>query len=181
MSAKFQEKQEKDLFEQFQGSESKVNKKTRLLIPRIKDSIIVTYENTIFIAITFLIACIICFSLGVEKGRQDRSRLQSIGKIAVLETGTLDVARGKQDTENIIPDTKKAGSGDKGYVVQLAAFKNREPAEREAEKLRKDGYAADIKKSDEYYQLYIGTFNNKEEAERLRGKLKNRYSDCYVK
>ena len=67
------------------------------------------------------------------------------------------------------------------YILQLAAFKARGAAEQGREKLRIQGYKADIKKSGDYYQLYIGGFSEKKHAEQLEKKLKETYKDCYVK
>ena len=63
--------QEKDLFEQFQDADKNIKRKTRFLLPRIKDRLTITYENIIFLLIGFVISSIIFFSLGVEKGRKD--------------------------------------------------------------------------------------------------------------
>lgn len=165
MGARSREKQEKDLFEQFQGAEKNVHKKTKLLIPRIRESVTVSYENMVFLLIAFLISGIICFSLGVEKGRHETPGIGSAGKITVIDAAPAPEARVR----------------DEGYVIQLAAFKTQAPAEREMENLRKAGYSAGVKKSGEFYQLYVGAFKKKEEADRLRERLKAKYNDCYVK
>ena len=45
----------------------------------------------------------------------------------------------------------------------------------------KEGYNADIRESGKYYQLYVGGFATETEADRLKKKLRNKYSDSYVK
>lgn len=176
MSAKFQGRQEKDLFEQFQGTEKKVRTKTRFLIPRIKDSITVSYENIIFLSISLLIVCIICFSLGVEKGRRESGLLTPAGNIAVLDISRDNEKVSREPLVSVETPARTEGK----HVLQLAAFRGLGPAERERDDLRRDGYNADIRKSGEYYQLYVGGLATKTEAERLKEKLRNRYNDCYV-
>lgn len=174
MSAKFQEKQEKDLFEQFHGAEKKVSKKTGFLIPRIKDSIVIHHENIVFFSIGFLVSCIICFSLGVEKGRRDMVRATTpVERIIVAGAEKQKPARARITTETVPAETK-------GFVVQLATVKNKSSAEKEVNKLISDGYNARVRKSGEYYQIYVGVFNKEAEADSLKQKLISRYNDCYV-
>ncbi|MBU1888136.1 MAG: SPOR domain-containing protein [Candidatus Omnitrophica bacterium] len=176
MSAKFQGKQEKDLFEQFQGTEKKVLKKTRFLIPRIKNSIEVSYENIIFLSIGLLIACIVFFSLGVEKGRRE----VVLRAVPVRNIGMFSVNLDKKQDSSAPVVSKEIPVLPEGYTLQLASFRNRGPAEQERDKLRKEGYSADVKRSGEYYQVYIGGFDKRTEAERFKGKFINKYHDCYV-
>jgi hypothetical protein len=72
MNIKTQEKTQNDLFEQAQSADKKIRRKTRFLLPDVKNSMTVSYETAIFYIIGFVMACIIIFSLGVEKGRHDR-------------------------------------------------------------------------------------------------------------
>lgn len=71
MHIKPQDKTQVDLFEQAQSADKRIKRKTRFLLPDIKNSLTLSYEAVIFIMISFLMACIISFSLGVEKGRRD--------------------------------------------------------------------------------------------------------------
>ena len=54
MSARFQNKGEGDLFEQFQSADKKKSQKAKILLPRLKNSVSISYENIIFMAIGFL-------------------------------------------------------------------------------------------------------------------------------
>lgn len=168
MSARFQDRQERDLFGQSQVSDRKIRKKTKILLPNLKKSMTLSYEHVIFVAIGLAMSCIICFSLGVEKGRRetaagakDKRQVTRVEKIAVVEP--------------------RAVIEENNYIIQLAAFKAQGAAEQEREKLRKIGYKADIKRSGDYYQLYVGGFSEKKYAEQLEKKLKETYKDCYVK
>lgn len=71
MNIKTQEKTQFDLFEQGQSVDKKIRKKTRFLLPDVRNSVTVSYETMIFTMIGFLMVCIAAFALGVEKGRHD--------------------------------------------------------------------------------------------------------------
>ena len=153
---------EQDLFEQFQAADKKIRRKTRFLLPRIKDSLTITYENIIFLLIGFVISCIIFFSLGVEKGRRDINREPA--------TPTARVTH----EEKPLPLKE-------GFAIQLAAFKTKGPAEEEMKRLRQEGFTAEVKRSGDYYQLYVGGFDKRNGAEKVLIKLRERYKDCYIK
>ena len=72
MSIKSQEKNQSDLFEQAQSVDKKMRRKTRFLLPDVKNNLTISYETMIFGMIGFVMVCIIAFSLGVEKGRHDQ-------------------------------------------------------------------------------------------------------------
>ena len=191
MSAKFQNKGEKDLFDQFQTADTKIRKKTKILLPSIKKSLSLSYENIIFITIGFVMSCIIFFSLGVEKGRQDIGRgVNNKGPRTsrfapaqnAQESSRQGTEQAKKQKKKVAqqPTDKKTRVKDE-YVVQLAAFKKSNSAKEEQGNLKKTGYHADIKRVGDFYQLYIGGFASKKKAEDLLSKLKTSYKDCYIK
>ncbi len=75
---KLQEKTQSDLFEQAHAVDKKLRRKTRFLLPDIRNSVTLSYETVIFVMIGFVMACIIAFSLGVEKGRCDEKKRRMI-------------------------------------------------------------------------------------------------------
>jgi len=78
MSIRQQDKTQSDLFEQAQAADKRIKRKTRFLLPDIKNSITISYETMIFVIIGFLMVCITAFSLGVEKGRHDEKKRRII-------------------------------------------------------------------------------------------------------
>lgn len=175
MNAKFQNRGEPDLFEQFQSTEKKTLKKPRFNLPYLKKSITLTYENIIFLVMGLIISCVIFFSLGVEKGRQDIARVNIKDK---KEEELVDFSRNIEAGEQKTEDREVRREG---YVIQLAAFKTQESAEREQGSLKESGYDACIKKSGDYYQLYVGRIDSMEKAQNLQRRLKEKYKDCYIK
>lgn len=173
--------QEKDLFEQFQEADKNIKRKTRFLLPRIKDCLTITYENIIFLLIGFVISCIIFFSLGVEKGRRDIDRGFSKGLFSTSSNNIIRAESRIVAESNDVQEKEKARSLRQEYVIQLAAFKTKSSAEEQMKKLRQDGFAAEVKKSGDYYQLYVGGFDKKTGAGKVLSKLRERYKDCYIK
>jgi len=169
MSPKFPDKAERDLFGDTQAADRKIRKKTRFLLPRIKKSTTVSYENIIFLSIGFVMSCVIFFSLGVEKGRRDVNHVRRQEETSNKQQATREE---KVETTD--------GQIQARYIIQLAAFKGLGSAKEEQVKLEKDGYAAGVRKSGDYYQVYISGFNEKQDAQRLLGRLKERYGDGYI-
>ena len=167
MSAKFQEAGEKDLFEQAHAADKKIKERTRLLLPDIKQSVSLSYENIVFLMITFVMSCIIFFSLGVEKGRRERA-ISNDTAIEYTEDSKKDIVRSAGVHQ-------PAGS----YIIQVAAFKKIESAEEARANLKKEGYASDIKKSNDYYQIYIGGVETEEAARKMLKQVRQKYSDSY--
>ena len=87
MNIKNQEKAQSDLFEQALTVDKKIRKKTRFLLPDVKNSTTISYETAIFYMIGFVMACIITFSLGVEKGRHD----EKIRRVIIPQQAGRDI------------------------------------------------------------------------------------------
>ena len=168
--------QEQDLFEQFQAADKKIKRKTRFFLPRIKDSLTITYENIIFLLIGFVISCIIFFSLGVEKGRRDINR-----EPTTPTAGVGHLRGGGGSAEPMRKPEEKPLPLKEGFAIQLAAFKTKGQAEEEMKRLRQEGFTAEVKRSGDYYQLYVGGFDKRNGAEKVLIKLRERYKDCYIK
>lgn len=97
---KTQEKNQFDLFDQAQTVDKKMRRKTRFLLPDVKNSMYISYETAILYMIGFVMACIIIFSLGVEKGRYDEKEKHSL----ILQQITRDAQL------SLKPEQKKGAS-----------------------------------------------------------------------
>ena len=172
MSAKFQDRGEKDLFDQFQTADTKIRKKTRSLLPIAKKTIIVSYENVIFFVIGFIMSCVIVFSLGVEKGKRQIDP-------ASRKDDTVKIEAGREKNADTILAKKKIEGNE--YIIQIAAFKKSSSAEEESARLKKEGYDARVKKSGVYYQVYVTGFMREENAQKLLEELRKKYKDCYMR
>lgn len=127
------------------------------------------YEKTILIIIGIVVTCIISFSLGVERGKN-----LSISSSLPIEQGQQIKSREETVKEPETPEKED-------YIIQLASYKTRTYAEREAELLRKKGLAPLILNKGSYAVLYVGNFPSRKTAQSLLSELKKRYNDCYIR
>lgn len=158
------------------------------------------HEKAILFIFAFITVAIISFSLGVEKGK----------KIAfsnsLLERAALPVAEQKQgnqvdkrdlvyseeealvkqakDKPKLALDSGKKGKKDaKGYTIQVASYKTKEFAQKEAEFLKRKGFKPLFLTKGSYTVLCVGSFLDYNAAASLLGELKKekRYSGCLIR
>jgi|GEM_PF-1213176 len=186
MSSPLRHKTESDLFEGFESVDKKIHDKAKLLLPDIRKSITISYENLVFFIILFIMSGIIFFMLGVEKGRYDIiCRLKKERKIYTSSTARKEprneIIQKVGLTQGQIQQAPKETDKVKGlYIIQVASFKDKAIAEKEMMALRKVGLNANIKISGDYYRLYIDDIKTERDAKIVLNKLKDRYHDCYI-
>lgn len=66
------------------------------------------------------------------------------------------------------------------YRVQTGAYRNRENADRQLEKLKKEGYPAFITEKGGYYLVQVGAFRNLSNAVRMEGILRSSGYQTYI-
>ncbi|MFH1305266.1 MAG: SPOR domain-containing protein [Candidatus Omnitrophota bacterium] len=71
--------------------------------------------------------------------------------------------------------------GDKEYIVQLAAFKNRVSAQEAADKLKTEGIGASMERKGDWFQVYAGGYRTIGEAQEAKQGFSESYSDCYIR
>ncbi|MBI4708572.1 MAG: SPOR domain-containing protein [Candidatus Omnitrophica bacterium] len=146
-----------------------------------------TFEKTIMIIIATAVISIISFSLGVEKGKH-------LSKLDLKKDRQLDISTIKQRVETpvvspvqtqTVPQQIKTPAPaileKQGYTIQLASYKTKISAQKEAESLKKRGLLPFVIIKGSYAVLCVGNFNNKETAQSLLSQLKNRYRGCYIR
>jgi hypothetical protein len=134
------------------------------------------YEKIILVIIGTVIIGIVSFSLGVEKGK-------NIVFIPAKKPISDTVIKENSDTKDKdAMDLKKQDIPRKqDYIIQLASYKTRSFAQKEAEALKKKGFLPILFSKKGYTVLCIGNFANKEKAQSLLSELKKRYKDCYIR
>lgn len=143
------------------------------------------WEKTIFIIIGIIVTGIISFSLGVEKGKKI-ALLRSDYRAAVPAQSTpVPQVKTKlqepKETPAVLPSPKpQIKEYIQGYAIQLASYKTRSYAQREAEALKKRGLTPSILSKGSYVVLYVGNFSDKQTAQSALSKLRKRYSDCRI-
>jgi len=146
------------------------------------------FEKTIMLIIAIAVISIISFSLGVEKGKRLSSlnpkqntpvniqALQPKTEIPVVVPVQTQITPKQNDLTipAVIPERQK-------YTIQLASYKTKIGAQKEAELLKKRGFLPFVITKGSFTVLCVGNFNNKEKAQSLLSQLKNRYRGCYIR
>jgi hypothetical protein len=132
------------------------------------------YEKTILIIIGIVITGIISFSLGVDKGRRlSSSNNNSRFDFALMRPVTAPAGSIKEE-----PKVKEYIAV---YTIQLASYRTKTSAQKEAETLKKKGLPPLILSKGGYAVLCVGSFSNKDAAQSTLSELKKRYQDCYIR
>jgi len=109
------------------------------------------YEKVLLIVMAFSLSGILCFSLGVERGRRlNGAGMFSQGKFA-------------------------------SYTIQLSAYKNKEEALKEMIFLKEKGFLPQAFKKGDYIVLCVGKFSNLESAQPLLEQLQRTYAGCHIR
>jgi cell division protein FtsN len=166
------------------------------------------YEKTLLIIIGIAVTSIISFSLGVEKGKQVALKKNNAAFDIALKTNEAGLRQPlRQPAQQnvpaavkvkpnvqpvikpVVPVTEdrnivaippvKATMG--SYTVQVASYKTRSYAQKEAQALEKQGFSTVILSKGNYIVLCVGNFNSKEKAQSLVSQLQKRYQGCMVR
>jgi len=127
------------------------------------------YEKTILIILVMLVVAIVAFSLGVEKGRAKQQDVVAAVPQAVAKKEAAVV-------KQAAPLIQQQG----GFVIQVATFKDKDNALREADILKKNGFNPLFFTKGSYIVLCVGSFPDKETAQKLAAQLNKRYGNCQI-
>ena len=167
-----------ELFAEGKGAGVKSSPANNMFLTRFRN-----YEKGILIIMGMIVTGIISFSLGMERGKS--IGLSKAGVAPITEPKARVFEEKIKDKkvlpeENItIKDTAPAES--QYYVIQLASFKNKTLAEKEAMQLKKKGFASLVLSKGVYSVLCVGNFSNKQAAASSQVELKKQYKDCYIR
>lgn len=159
-----------------------------------RHAITIHLDTIIFLCIINVLVLVVSFSIGMEKGRKiaqksakpiiKESNIQIVQKRAPIVKKPIIGATVKQKPskkKQLEVEKEKSQTILDSYVVQLASYSREQLAKSEKKHLDRMGLTAIISKKGKYNVLYVGKFISKEEAEKTKTKLRNRYSDCFVK
>lgn len=152
------------------------------------------YEKTVLLVILLLAVAVLSYIAGVEKGRNsalknaaargDRltagervSKTAAERRPAAAITPPKPVPAAPAAAVKTAPAPRISGK----FTVQLASYRYKEQALKEARLLQKRGLAPAVLYLKPYYVLCSGSFQEKRTAELWRLKLKKQYRDCYVR
>ncbi len=89
---------------------------------------------------------------------------------------SLGVERGKR-----VAWVKNNATDQAGYTIQVATFKNKQLALREAQLLLKEGLPPLVFAKKDYIVLCVGKFSNQESAQPLLIQLQRTYAGCRIR
>jgi hypothetical protein len=151
------------------------------------------YERIILIGIGLLIVGTISFSVGVEKGRRMASQNGDIAVKTEVQTSTRQSAALTQQQERIPAQTATTPLPIQTattptvtlvrYTIQLASYVTEGAAQKEAERLKRQGYSTLVLKKGKYTILCVGEFNSREQAQSFLNVFKKQkaYRDCFIR
>lgn len=153
------------------------------------------HEKVIIMSIAFLVTGVVAFCLGVERGKrlgqilmpQQRYDMAVKQKAVPAQVKQIPVPVAvvpapplTQRVQPIVPP-QKAVPATGHYTVQLASFSSPTTAQKEAEVLKKRGYAPVLAEKGKFVILCVGAFPSKAKAETLLAKLQSEYRGCYIR
>ena len=165
-------------------------------------------ENTLLLCIILLMAFLLCFSFGVERGKRvqplqaapaEKITLQNKNNAIIAPSskpGTLTTTA-KVNTAPINAASnvsQKVGSAVTtqppavvqpvetfNYTIQVASYKQASFAQQEADKLKNSGLNAFVIAKGNYSIVCVGKFMQTAEAKKQASRLKNRYKDLLIR
>jgi len=126
------------------------------------------YEKVILLIIAFITVGIISFSLGVEKGKRVAANITLPRQ--VVTTDVQQPIKPITTTAVVVPPVQQPVVQQKeilvkGYTVQIASYKFKDSAKKEAELLKKKGLSPIIISKGQYTVLCVGNFSDRKSAE----------------
>ena len=168
----------------------------RIFQDHYKSSFSVSYDTLIVIIIALLMVNLSSYAIGIEKGKAlakaenksiiDKKQIKLLAKAPHQDVKPVPKVSKKPEEEIKVKDPEKETApvketARKGYIIQLVTYSSNSYADKEAKKLRAQGYSSYVLKSGEYFVVYSGMYESKTSAiEKLPG-LKKRYKDCFVR
>jgi cell division septation protein DedD len=172
-----------ELFSQSQGGSRSKRAQGKPFLSAIRG-----YEKILLLIICFFVTAVISYSIGVEKGKRvSVAKSVSVQQVpAVVQepapkvTVPVPVTQTEQEPI-IVPAGSKEIVKHGGYTIQLASYKTKASADKEAQLLKKKGYSPLVLSKGDYVVLCVGNFTTKETAKPMLAQLGKRYKGCYLR
>lgn len=113
-------------------------------------------------------------------GEQIPSEIQ----ILVDELRQQDMPRKPQEITAGLKEVnaeRAISKAEKKYFIQVASYRRKETALKEAEKLEDKGYQVEVLKKGDYVAIFVGEFGDKEKARESLKSLRKKYKDCFIR
>lgn len=148
------------------------------------------FEKIILLVLCVLITAVVSFSFGFEKGKRFASNNSNLRldtakltekndaiNLAIVNKQIAPSVVGK----NVEPILVKQAVNQGLFTIQLASYKSRLSAQKEAEALKKKGFTALIFPKGGYTVLCVGRYNTKESAQAYLAELNKKYKGCFIR
>ena len=179
------EESQKEFFEEFKNEESGLKRIAGRIAQKKKSShIYLSIENVVFITIVALMALVISFALGVEKGKRHATTVTEEIKPAPRP---IPQAAPEPEPKREVPAAPAAAVQEIAkeptvmYVVQLISYKEKRKAEKEIRALSGKCIEAIIVPSGEWFQVCAGRYESFDEADKSKKEFEKTYRGCFVR
>jgi len=166
------------------------------------------YEKRVLLIIAFIFTAVVSFSLGVENGKRSMYGSASLNfdlasKDSTMGNQKISVTQAINPTVKVSTDRKKVKEVSvnrilastnililpqettnirtNSFTIQLATYKTKTFAQREADTLKNKGLSPIVLSRSGYSVLCVGSFVNRESAQSLLSQLKKSYPDCLIR
>lgn len=188
-----------ELFSDLSGVSKKI-KRTKLSLGKV--ALNLSYENIIILSIGLIMLLIVCYSLGVERGKyiiQAKAKNTAQRQTEGLEQSRQELPEEQKQEEQKMPTIKpqqpkrkklriKAAQTPAAVeapvslpYIQVATFRTDKYAKAEIERLNNKGYQVFLRSRGKFKVVCVGGYSNKEEAFRSLKALRKIYSDCFLR
>lgn len=161
---------------------TKKAKKVKFRLEKVAVSL--SYEYLMILAIGLIMLLIVCFSLGVERGKHlAQFKTEDIKQIKQEQVQKAPAQKAPEPEEQRIK-IKVASSKEtfnKTFpYIQVASFRTQKHAKKEMELLSDRGYRPFALTWGKYKVVCVGGYKNEDEASKDLRQLKNVYADCIL-
>lgn len=143
-----------------------------------KIALSLSYENLIVLAIGLIMLLIVCYSLGVEKGKSFvRADVERIPQEQAQQPPSPQTPEPKKERTELASDQE---SLETSPYIQVASFRTDKYAKREMETLKDKGYQTFVTKWGKFRVVCVGGYKDKDQARKALEQLRKLYADCIL-
>lgn len=160
---------------------AKKPKKKRFILGKI--ALTLSYENLMILAIGLIMMFIVCYSLGVEKGRQlvkINTEVIETEQLKIEETPKSKAPQPLQKRPRVrVAQTQ--GQPKPPAYIQVATFRTDKYAKKEMRRLKNKGYQSFLVLRGGFREVCVGGYRDKDQAREALQELKKMYADCFLR
>lgn len=147
-------------------------------------------ENIVFAIIIIIMAVVVAFALGVERGKRlvdtktggGSTYEEALATEPQIRMAPIEITAGerKEPEKEEIP-LEKLQEKSKPYVIQLISYKKEQRAINERDRLSRSNVTTFIVPSGDWYQVCAGGYENIKEAKSALQNFAKEYKGCFIR